>query len=109
MQLMNETVYPQPGRLKSWTDSDGKVWRRIGNVALDKKAVRRLIADPAVRVVLFDGPQPADVAPTARQELWDRMDPVMSGTWTGNPFAEFVCFRYRDEERAVLLAIEERW
>ena len=55
MQLMNEVVYPQPGRLKSWTDGDGKMWRRIGNEALDRKAVRRLIADPAVRVVLFDG------------------------------------------------------
>lgn len=103
---MSESYYPSPRRLKSWTDPEGTAWRRIGNEPLDRKAVRRLIEDPAVRVVLFDGPEPAFVEPGAWGELWDRMEPVLSGRGT-DPFADFVSFRYRDDARNVLLAIEE--
>jgi hypothetical protein len=104
---MTWVAYPQPSHLKSWTDSGGIAWRRIGNEPLDKKAVRRLIEDPAVRVVLFDGPEPTDVAANSRRDLWNRMEPVLSGKVADNPFAAFVSFKYRDDERSVLLAVEE--
>jgi hypothetical protein len=109
MRLVNEVYNPQPGRLKLWTGTDGIVWRRIGNEPLDRMAVRRLIEDPAVRVALFDGPEPAYVAAGAREELWHRMEPVLSGKRTDNPFADFISFKYRDDARNVLLAIEEHW
>jgi hypothetical protein len=53
MRLMQEIAYPQPSRLKSWTDTGGTAWRRIGNEPLDKKAVRRLIEDPGDRGALL--------------------------------------------------------
>lgn len=100
---MKEVAWPQPSHLKSWTDRDGHAWRRIGNEALEKRAVRRLIRDPAVRVVLFYGTEPADIELSAREELWERMEPVLSGKPTGNPFAEFLSFKFRDDARTVLL------
>ncbi|HEV2885935.1 MAG TPA: hypothetical protein VGX49_03425 [Jatrophihabitans sp.] len=104
---MTEEFWPQPSHLKSWTDSGGKVWRRIGNDVLEKKAVRRLIHDPAVRVVLFYGLEPTDIEIEAREALWARMEPVMSGKPTDNPFEDFVAYKYRDDARTVMLAIEE--
>ena len=104
---MSEMAWPQPSRLKSWTDSGGNAWRRIGNDVLEKAAVRRLIRDPAVRVVLFCGPDPTDIEFDAREALWARMEPVMSGRPTDNPFADFLSFKFRDDARTVMLAIEE--
>jgi hypothetical protein len=104
---MSEMAWPQPSRLKSWTDGGGNAWRRIGNDVLEKTAVRRLIHDPAVRVVLFWGPDPTDIEFDAREALWARMEPVMSGKPTVNPFADFLSFKFRDDARTVMLAIEE--
>ena len=104
---MTEIPWPQPRHLKAWTDGNGTGWRRIGNEPLGKKEVRRLYKDPAVRVVLFYGTEPAEVAFNARQQLWERMAPVLSGDPSADPFAEFLFFKYRNDARAVLLAIEE--
>jgi hypothetical protein len=104
---MSQTAWLQPSRLKSWTDSAGNAWRRIGDDVLEKKTVRRLIHDPAVRVVLFYEAEATDIEFDAREALWARMEPLMSGKPTDNPFADFVSFKFRDDARTVMLAIEE--
>lgn len=104
---MTWIAWPQPSHLKSWTDKDGTAWRRIGKEPLDRKEVRRLYDDPAVRVVLFYGTEPAVVPLDERQALYERMAPVLRRDPGADPFADFVFFKYRDDARNVLLAIEE--
>jgi hypothetical protein len=105
---VEEIAYPQPSHLKSWTDGDGTLWRRIGNEPLDKKEAQRLVHDPTVRVVAFDDVEPSDMSSCDREFLWDRLKPGMARKPSDNPFADLLFFKYRDDARAVLLAIEVR-
>jgi hypothetical protein len=91
---MTEGTWPSPRHLKSWTDSDGKAWRRVGDHPLGKNAVRRLIHDPSTRVILFYGMDPSDVNFDARESLWDRIEPVLRGKPTDNPLSDFVPFKF---------------
>jgi hypothetical protein len=104
---MTEGTWPSPRHLKSWTDSDGKTWRRVGDHPLRKNAVRRLIHDASIRVILFHGMEPSDVDFDARESLWHRIESVLRGKPTNNPLSDFVPFKFRDADGNVMLAIEE--
>jgi hypothetical protein len=107
LSCMSEGVWPSPRRMKSWTDSDGRVWRRVGDQPLARKQGQRIVRDREARVVLFNGLQPTDVDPDARDGLWARVDAVLNGRASDNPMADFVLFKYRDESGKVMLAVEE--
>jgi hypothetical protein len=101
-------VWPQPSRLKTWEAPDGKVWHRAGDTPLKLTAVRRLVQDQAVEVVLFYGVVPKFVVTAAdRADLWSRIESVMRGLGAESPYADFRAFRYRDDDGNKLLAVEE--
>ena len=104
---MTERTWPSPRHLKSWIDSDGNSWRRIGDHPLGKNAARRLIRDPSTRVILFVGMDPSDVNLDARGSLWDRIEPVLRGKPSDDPYSHFALFKFRDVDGNVMLAIEE--
>jgi hypothetical protein len=99
--------YPRPIRLRHWLDAEGRWWRRIGNDLLDWKAVRTMILDDSVQVVLFYWSEPPKViAQQARKELWTQLERVLRGR--PEPLdPQFEAVRFRDDRGRLLLAIEE--
>ena len=93
--------------MRHWLDAEGHWWRRIGNELLGWKAVRKLIHDDSVQVVLFFWPEPptAVIGRQARDELWTQVERVLRGR--PEPMdLQFQAVRFRDDQGCLLLAIE---
>lgn len=105
---MTDEVWPQPSRIRDWVDADGKTWHRAGDSPLRLTSARRLLRDETVRVVLFYGMEPMTLTTVReRAALWSRMEPVLRHKPVTNPHADFLAFRFRDDDGNKLLAIEE--
>ena len=96
--------WPLPGRLKTWVDGAGTVWRRVGATPLGGTAARSLVRDSTVRVVHFYGPEPRPLDDAAeRAALWSGAESGLGGAQS----VGFECFHYRDGEGRSLLAVAE--
>lgn len=104
---MDANTWPEPSRLKTWTDANGHTWHRVGHEPLSLKAARRAFADNRNVVVHFYGVTPRVVSDEdARTELWSRVELAMRGRHP-NPHADVKVIRYRDEDGGSMLAVEE--
>jgi hypothetical protein len=104
VQIRDHGIWPRPIHDGVWTDSAGTTWHLRGDV-LPTRKIRTLLADPAVEVLLFYGPEPAWVSAGDREALWERMSPVLSGFEGGHQ--AFRAAEFLDSTRQKLLVIEE--
>lgn len=102
---------PAPIRDGEWVDPDGTRWRLRGERwQLPAKRVEHLLRSPDARVVLIQGPNaPAEVGPPDRDALWQRMRPHLRGPVDRAPgdHTDFHAGEFRDDERRVLLVVQE--
>jgi len=100
-------IWPNPQKLKTWTDSSGVVWRRVGNDPLKARVARRDFNDPEVAVVHFFGVGPVMMQDVAtKSKLWSHIEPMVDGTQP-DPYAEVQFFRFRDGSGRSMLAVQE--
>ena len=97
-------AWPQPVRDGVWTAPDGTVWRLRHNAGL--RRIARLVASPDVRVLLAYGPdEPTEVPPADRADLWASALPHLEGR--GADHTSYLVAEFRDEQRRVLVIVEE--
>ncbi|HEX8080787.1 MAG TPA: hypothetical protein VF557_11295 [Jatrophihabitans sp.] len=103
--------WPSPIRDGEWVDAAGTRWRlRGGRWQAPAKRVEHLLRTPEARVLLFYAPDaPTEVAPGDRDALWQRMRPYLRESVVRAPgdFTDFQVGEFRDDERRLLLIIEE--
>jgi len=99
---------PRPISHGEWTDNDGVLWHRRGGVIAGNK-IKRLLLNPAVPVLLCYGTEPRLVAAHERRDLWDRMQPYVTGRGSEHTddFTSFDAAEFRDDQRRSMLVIEE--
>ncbi|NYJ07832.1 hypothetical protein [Petropleomorpha daqingensis] len=85
------------------TDADGVVWRRRGRDFVDEKRLRKLLRDPAVRVVHDYLGEVADVPPDDRTAFWERALDLMARS----AHSDFVAAEFTNESHAHLLVVHE--
>ena len=73
-------IWPEPQKLKTWTDRSGVVWLRVGKDPLKTRVARRAFADPEVAVVHFFGVDPELMADEAKSAVWSRIEPILDRT-----------------------------
>ena len=99
-------------KLRAWTDADGVEWVRHGD-KMDPKRVARLMLDPAVKVLRFGLPEPAEVGPMERDEYWQRIEPYVRGTVRRaagektNDHFDCEVTEFRNAERRTLVTVYE--
>lgn len=101
--MHGHTVEVDLTRSRVIVDEDGVRWRRRGG-PIDERRLRRLLADPQVRVVhkyLFDL---VDVAPERRAAFWDEAQAKVRTS----AYAELLGAEFVDEARRRLLVVVER-
>ena len=97
-------TWPSPIADRQWLDDAGKSWHMRGD-ALDAKRTRRLLAQPDVRVLHCYGMHPHEVSGAERQALFTRVEQFFEGQ--APPMSTFDLAEFRDEDRAVMLVVEE--
>lgn len=97
-------TWPSPMADRQWLDDAGKSWQMRGD-ALDAKRTRRLVAQPDVRVLHCYGMHPHEVSGAERQALVARVEQFFDGG--APPMSTFDLAEFSDEDRAVMLVVEE--
>lgn len=99
-------VWPQPIRDGKWTDGNGTHWHiRGGPTKLPHRVLRRLRKYPELRVLHAYGAHPTEVSGPERDLLFGRVERFLAGA--APPHSEFWLAEFRDDERHVMLVIEE--
>jgi hypothetical protein len=100
-------AWPAPVRDGVWTDTDGTVWRLRSNAGL--RRIARLVRSPDVRVLLAYGPEGVtEVPPAEREDLWATALPYLEGRpGDAGSFTSYVVAEFRDDQRRVLVILEE--
>jgi hypothetical protein len=102
----NTQPWPQPIRGGHWTDDNGTHWRiRGGRAGLPWLVLRRLLKRPNLRVLHAYGPHPAEVSGAERVALLERVERYFAGE--APPHSEFWLAEFRDDDRQIMLVIEE--
>ncbi|MBM0124551.1 hypothetical protein [Pimelobacter simplex] len=96
--------HPRPLRDREWTDPAGTRWRMRGS-ELDPKQARRLLRRDGIRVLLVNSPDPELVAEDDLEDLRRRLEEFWSGR--AQPMADFMVGDFRNEDRGVLIVIQE--
>lgn len=96
--------HPRLLRDREWTGPDGTHWRMRGS-ELDPKQARRLLRRHGIRVLLVNSPDPELVAEDDLEDLRCRVEDFWSGR--AHPMADFLVGDFRNEERGVLVVIQE--
>ena len=96
--------WPSPMTDRQWFDDGGKCWHMRGG-PLDSKRARRIMVQPDVRVLHCYGVHPKEVSEAERQALLVRVDKFFEGH--APPLSPFDLAEFRDEDRAVMLVVEE--
>lgn len=97
-------TWPSPMRDRQWTDGAGVIWHMRG-ARLDHRGVRRVMALPDLRVLHCYGMHPREVSGEERNELFDRLEQFFAGL--APPMSTFDVAEFRDDDRAVMLVVEE--
>ncbi len=97
--------WPQPIRDGHWTDGNGTHWHIRGGAGLPRVVLRRLLKRPDLRVLHAYGPHPAEVSDAEREALLERVERYFAGE--ASPHSEFWLAEFRDDDRHVMLVIEE--
>ena len=98
--------WPQPIREGRWTDDSGTQWHIRGRGTQPPRGLlRRLLKRPDLRILHAYGPQPTEVSDTQRQALLDRVERYFAGQ--APPHSQFWLAEFRDDDRHVMLVIEE--
>lgn len=96
--------HPRLLRDREWTGPDGTHWRMRGG-ELDPKQVRRLLRRDGIRVLLVNSQDPELVVGQDLEDLLGRLEDFWSGR--AQPMAEFIVGDFRNEERGVLVVVQE--
>lgn len=97
-------TWPSPMGVREWMDDAGRTWQMRGD-ALNAKRTRHLLAQPNVRVLHCYGMHPHEVSGAERQALLARVEEFFEGH--APPMSTFDLAEFRDEDRAVMLVVEE--
>jgi len=97
-------TWPSPMADRQWFDDAGKSWHMRGD-ALDAKRTRRLLAQPNVRLLHCYGMHPHEVSGAEGQALLARVEQFFDGD--APPMSTFDLAEFRDEDRAVMVVVEE--
>lgn len=99
--------WPAPIHEKSCTDADGVEWRLQGarGDGLDERDLRRLIKKHGDIRVLHSYDRVAEVEGEARDELLARVREFWAGE--APPMRGFYLAEFRDDERRVILVVQE--
>ena len=98
-------TWPTPIHDRRWVDDAGQIWRMRGDTTLDAKRFRRLSARSDVRVLHRYGMHPMEVTGAERIALLVRIRDFFEGI--APPMSTFNVAEFRDEDRAVMLVVEE--
>ena len=97
-------TWPSPMRDRQWLDDADMSWHMRGD-RLDPRRARRVMAQPNVRVLHCYGMHPKEVSGAERQALFARLEQFFEGH--APPMSTFDLAEFRDEDRAVMLVVEE--
>ena len=86
-----------------FTDAKGIVWRRRGTAYVDDKRLRKLLRDPAVRVLHDYIGDVTEVPPGEREAFWTSAQDSMAK----NPHCDFVGSEFKNDAFEHLLVIHE--
>jgi hypothetical protein len=95
--------HPRLLRDREWTDPGGTQWRMRGG-QLDPKQARRLLRRDGVRVLLVNSPYPELVGDDLGN-LRSRLEDFWAGG--AQPMADFIAGDFRNDDRDVLVVIQE--
>jgi hypothetical protein len=84
-------VYPNPGANKSWTDPQGRTWKRRGEDWLDDKRIRALLRRDGVpmatwwagAVMFYGTAEEKQAAANRLLDVAERPEDVVASEWKG--------------------------
>jgi hypothetical protein len=98
--------WPRPIMERHWIDEQGIRWHIRGRgIPADGPALRRLLKRPGLRVLHAYGPHPREVTGQERHSLLERVNRSAAGE--APPHSAFRLAEFRNEDRQVMLVIEE--
>jgi hypothetical protein len=97
--------WPQPISDGHWTDEGGTRWHIRGGAGRPRPVPRRLLKRPELRILHAYGPHPTEVFGAEREALLERVERYFTGE--SPPHSEFWLAEFRDDDRNVMLVIEE--
>jgi hypothetical protein len=98
------TGFPSPLQDKRWTDPHGAQWHRRGDLLTARQA-RRLLRRPDVSLLHVYGPDARQVTGSDRAVLIGRIEEFFAGN--APPRSDYVIAEFRDDQRQVMLIIQE--
>lgn len=103
----NVEPWPQPIHDGHWTDDNGTQWHMRGarGQIPHRALLRRLLKLPDLRVLHAYGPDPTEVSGPEREALLERVERYFAGE--GPPHSAFWLAEFRDDDRHVMLVIQE--
>jgi hypothetical protein len=101
----NAQPWPQPIRAGHWIDDSGTDWHLRGGGGLTHPVLRRLLKRPDLRILHAYGVRPREVSGAERAALLARVERYLAGE--APPRSEFRLAEFRDDDRHVMLVIEE--
>lgn len=96
--------WPTPIRDREWVDESGTTWRMRGP-AIAQRELRRLLKREDVRVLHVYGLGPVELSGPDLDSLVQRIESFFAGD--APPMSDFVLGDFRDEDRRVLVVVQE--
>jgi hypothetical protein len=96
--------WPAPIADRQWTDGQGTRWHMRGG-SLTARAARRLLRQPGIAVLHVYGAGVREPAGAQRAALTDRIEQFFAGL--APPGSEFAIAEFRNDQRQVLLVVQE--
>jgi hypothetical protein len=97
-------AWPSPIGDKYWVDQQGSRWHMRGGLLTAKQA-RRLLRRPEVAVLHVYGVSLRQVTGPEREALTGQIEQFFAGT--APPMSDFAIAEFRDDQRRVLLVVQE--
>lgn len=97
-------AWPSPIGDKHWVDQQGNRWQMRGGL-LSAKQARRLLRRSEVAVLHVYGVSPRQVTGTEREALTGQIERFFAGD--APPMSYFAIAEFRDDQRRVLLVVQE--